>query len=70
MDKRNATKKRALMTNASKMYDSIIGTQKAIRENCEEYIKIVLKENNGNIDFDDYDPDTFVSVRKTAIATL
>jgi hypothetical protein len=62
MDKRNVIKKRALITNASKMYDSIIGTQKTIRENCEEYIKIVLKENNGNIDFDDYDPDTFVSV--------
>jgi hypothetical protein len=62
MDKRNAIKKRALMNNASEMYDSIIGTQKAIRENCEEYIKIALKENNGHIDFNDYDINEFVSV--------
>lgn len=62
MNKRNTNKKKALMTNASKMYDSIIGTQKTIRENCEEYIKIALEENNGSIDFDDYDIDEFVSV--------
>ena len=62
MDKRDTIKKKALMNNASKMYDSVVGIQKAVKENCEEYIKIVLKENNGSINFDDYDTDNFVSV--------
>jgi len=55
-------KKENLFKKASEMYDSIIGTQKAIRENCEEYIKAVLKEKGGRIDFDDYDTDDVVSV--------
>jgi len=55
-------KKEKLFKKASELYDSIIETQNTIRENCEEYIKIALKENNGSIDFDDYDQDDFVSV--------
>jgi len=55
-------KKEDLLKKASELNDSIIGTQNTIRKNCEEYIKIVLKENNGHIDFDDYDTDDVVSV--------
>ena len=47
---------------AGVLYDTVIPTQRDIRNKCEKYIQMALDEHNGCIDFNDYDPDEFVSV--------
>jgi hypothetical protein len=55
-------KKETYLRKAGELYDSIIPIQREIREKSEKYLQMVLAEHNGSIAFDDYDPDTFVSV--------
>lgn len=50
------------LRKADELYDSIVPIQKKIREKSEKYLQMVLAEHGGSIDFDDYDPDEFVSV--------
>ena len=55
-------KKETYLKKAGELYDSIIPIQREIREKSEKYLKKVLEENVGSINFDDFDPDTSVSV--------
>ena len=43
-------KKETYFKKADELYDSIIPVQQDIRNKCETYIKMVLKENNGSLD--------------------
>ena len=56
------TKRKKTLTKAKKLFDSISDTFAEIRTECEEYISSVLEEHGGSIDFDDYEPDYYVSV--------
>lgn len=55
-------KKETLFKKAETLYDSILPIQTKIRKKCEDYIRRVLEENGGSIDFDDYEVDEYVSV--------
>ena len=55
-------KKESYLKRAEVLYDTIIPTQREIREKSEKYLQMVLAEHGGSIDFDEYDPDEFVSV--------
>ena len=55
-------KKETYLKKADELYDSIVPIQREIREKSEKYLQMVLAEHGGSIDFDDYDPDEFVSV--------
>lgn len=55
-------KKESYLKKAEVLYDTIIPTQRDIRKKCEKYLQMVLAEHGGSIDFDEYDPDEFVSV--------
>jgi hypothetical protein len=55
-------KKETYLRKAGELYDSILPIQRKIREKSEKYLQMVLAEHDGKIDFDDYDPEEFVSV--------
>ena len=54
-------KKETYFKKADELYDSIIPTQKEIREKCETFIKKALQEHNGKIDFSDCDGSVSVT---------
>lgn len=56
------SKKKNPLANAEKLYSSINDSFDKIRKECENYIKSVLDAHDGNIDFDDYDVDYYISV--------
>ena len=55
-------KKETYIKKAGELYDSIIPIQNEIRQKSEKFIKKVLEENGGSLDFDDYDVNNWVSV--------
>lgn len=55
-------KKETYFKKATELYDSIIPTKREIREKCEKYLQMVLEENGGTLDFNDYETDEWVSV--------
>ena len=45
-------KKETIFKKADELYDSILPTQRKVREYSEKYIKKALEENGGRIDFE------------------
>ena len=54
-------KKETYFKQADKLYDSIIPTQRKIRNKCETFIKKFLQEHDNEIDFSDCDGSVTVS---------
>ena len=54
-------KKETIFKKADELYDSILPTQRKVREYSEKYIKKVLEENGGSIDLDNDDDCISVS---------
>ena len=55
-------KKESYLKQADVLYESIIPAQRDIRKKSEKYLQMALAEHGGSIDFNDYDPEEFVSV--------
>lgn len=55
-------KKETYLRKAGELYDSILPIQREIREKSEKYLMMVLAEHDGKIDFNDYNPQEWVSV--------
>jgi hypothetical protein len=55
-------KKESYLNQADVLYESIIPAQRGIRKKSEKYLQMALAEHGGSIDFNDYDPEEFVSV--------
>ena len=55
-------KKETYLRKAGELYDSILPIQREIREKSEKYLQMVLAEHDGKIDFNDYNPQEWVSV--------
>ena len=55
-------KKETYLKKADELYDSIFPIRIEIREKSEKYLQMVLAEHGGSIDFDDYNPEEFISV--------
>ena len=55
-------KKETYIRKAGELYDSILPIQREIREKSEKYLMMVLQEHGGKIDFNDYEPEEFISV--------
>lgn len=54
--------KEVIIKEANDLYNQIVPIQNEIREKSESFIKSVLEENGGSLDFDDYDVENWVSV--------
>jgi hypothetical protein len=54
--------KKTYLKKAEELWDSIVPIQNEIREKSEKYLQMALKENDGSINFDDYETDESVSV--------
>lgn len=55
-------KKETYLKKAGKLYDRILPIQREIRTKSVRYLEFVLVEHDNKIDFNDYDPQEWISV--------
>ncbi len=55
-------KAESIIKKADDLFSQIMPIQREIEEQSRKYLLEVLKENGGGINFDDYNPQEFVSV--------